>query len=54
VDDDRLIEAAAIPWFVILAEIKRNPDAIYQIDPFKMDEIIAGAYKAAPVTTKWC
>jgi len=46
-DDGRLIEAVAAPWYAILDVFERSPDEIYRIDPFKWEEIIAGAYKAA-------
>lgn len=45
--EGRLIEAVGVPWFTILEMIKEDPDSIYQIDPFKWEEIIAGAYDAA-------
>jgi restriction system protein len=47
VDDGRLIETVALPWFEILQMIKRDPDSIYQINPFTWEEIIAGAYTRA-------
>lgn len=46
-DDGRLIQSVAIPWFQILKLIEKDPSAIYQIDPFKWEEIIAGAYVQA-------
>jgi restriction system protein len=39
-----IIEATAEPWFVIMEWIRRDPDAIYQFDWRKWEEIIAGAY----------
>jgi restriction system protein len=42
-----LIEFVAIPWFEIMAIIEKDPAAIYQIDCWKWEEIIAGAYKQA-------
>ena len=44
--EGRLVESIAIPWLEILALIRRDPSAAYQIDPRKWEEIIAGAYKA--------
>ena len=45
--EGRLVEAVSVPWFKILEMIDKNPESIYQIDPFKWEEIIAGAYDAA-------
>ena len=42
-----LVEAVAIPWFDILQILKKDPTAAYQIDPWKWEEIIAGAYTRA-------
>lgn len=47
VGDGRLVEAVALPWFEIMKMIKRDPDSIYQINPFTWEEIIAGAYTRA-------
>lgn len=47
VDDGRLVEAVAVPWFEIMKMIKRDPTSIYQIDPFAWEELIAGAYTRA-------
>ena len=47
VDDGRLIRTVALPWFEILKMIQKEPDSIYQIDPWKWEEIIAGAYTQA-------
>jgi restriction system protein len=47
VDDGRLIESVALPWFDIMKMIKVDPDAIYSIDPYIWEEIIAGAYTRA-------
>lgn len=46
-DDGRLIRSVAIPWFQIMRMIESDPEAIYQIDPYKWEEIIAGAYSQA-------
>jgi len=45
--EGRLIEAVALPWFEIVRMINRDPQSMYQIDPYKWEEIIAGAYSAA-------
>lgn len=46
-DDGRLIEAVAIPWFEILAALRKNPEEAYAIPPRQWEEIIAGAYAQA-------
>ena len=43
----RLVEAVRIPWSDILKIFDKDPLAIYQIDPYKWEEIIAGAYQKA-------
>jgi restriction system protein len=45
VDDGRLVRAVALPWFEIIEMIQKDPNSIYSIDPFKWEEIIAGAYE---------
>jgi restriction system protein len=45
--EGELILAVRIPWLRILEIFRRNPEAIYEIDPRKWEEIIAGAYKEA-------
>lgn len=47
VDDGRLVEAVALPWFEIIKMIKSDPNAIYSINPYTWEEIIAGAYTRA-------
>ena len=42
-----LVKAVAVPWFEILEVLRKDPDAAYQIDPRKWEEIIAGAYERA-------
>jgi restriction system protein len=42
-----LVKAVAVPWFEILELLRRDPDAAYQIDARKWEEIIAGAYERA-------
>ncbi len=45
--EGKLVASVAEPWFDILELIERDRNIIYQIDPFKWEEIIAGAYKRA-------
>jgi hypothetical protein len=40
-----LTEAVALPWFEIIALIQRGPNT-YQLSPEKLEEMIAGIYKA--------
>jgi restriction system protein len=42
-----LVRAIALPWFEIVNLLQRDPAAVYQIDPRKWEEIIAGAYERA-------
>jgi len=42
-----LIQAVTIPWKEILTLINDDPNLIYQIDPWKWEEIIAGSYRAS-------
>jgi restriction system protein len=44
VPEGRAIAAVALPWFDIMDLIQRDPNALYEIDPRKMEEIIAAAY----------
>ena len=46
-DEGALVQHVAAPWFEILHVIRRDPEAVYQIDPRKWEEIIAGAYERA-------
>jgi len=45
--EGRIIEAIAIPWFEIIALLKKDPSVAYEIPPDKWEEIVAGAYKRA-------
>jgi restriction system protein len=45
--EGRLIRAVALPWFDIVALLKQNPNAAFEISPEKWEEIIAGAYRRA-------
>jgi restriction system protein len=42
-----LIEAVTIPWFEIIALLRKDPSIAYQLSWQKWEEIIAGAYKKA-------
>src|SRR3989442_15699550 len=42
-----LVQAVALPWYEILAMIRKDPDSIYAIEPRTWEEIIAGAYQRA-------
>jgi len=42
--EGRLVRAVAVPWHMIMEQIRKDPEAMYQIDPFKWEELIAGAY----------
>jgi restriction system protein len=45
--EGQLIEAVALPWFEIIALLKKDPTIAYQISARKWEELIAGAYKKA-------
>jgi restriction system protein len=47
VTDGTIVEAVTIPWRLILEEFRRTPNLMYEIEPRKMEELIAGAYKEA-------
>lgn len=42
-----VIEAIMIPWFAILAELRRDPNFMHQMSPAMLEEMIAGAYDLA-------
>jgi len=44
-DDGVFIEAVTAPWFEIIALIKRDPNAVYQLNCWQWEDLIAGAYK---------
>lgn len=46
-EDGSLVEAVSVPWFQILAELKRDPTNAYLISARQWEEIIAGAYTRA-------
>lgn len=45
-EEGRLVQAVTVPWFKIMEMIRKNPESIYQINPFQWEELIAGAYHA--------
>jgi len=45
--EGRIIQAVTLPWLKIIEMINHDPDAVYQIDPWKWEEIIAGGYTQA-------
>lgn len=45
--EGQLVRAVALPWFEVMEIIRRDRNAIYQIDSRKWEEIIAGAYERA-------
>ena len=46
-DEGMLVQAVTIPWREIRKLIKDDPNLIYQVDPWKWDEIIAGSYQTS-------
>jgi restriction system protein len=42
-----LITAVAVPWMEIVKMLHEDPSLAFKIDPWKWEEIIAGAYKRA-------
>ncbi len=45
--EGEIIKAALVPWLEIIKLIERDPNAIFQIDPRRWEEIIAAAYEQA-------
>lgn len=43
-EEGRIVEAVAIPWFEIIAQVSKNPDFLFQVPWRKLEELIAGAY----------
>ncbi len=43
--EGQLIEAVALPWFVIIELLNRDPSIAYQIKPRKWEEMVAGIYE---------
>ncbi len=44
-NEGRLVRAVALPWFEIVHLMLQDPWMIYEIDPFKWEEIVAGAWE---------
>lgn len=47
VSEGILVEGVSIAWHEIIRMISRNPEEIYDIDPRRFEELIAGAYERA-------
>jgi restriction system protein len=45
--DGHLVEAVLTPWIRLLASLKSDPNAMYQISPRELEELIAAAYDLA-------
>ena len=45
--EGQLVEAVTLPWFEIIELLNRDPSLVYQLDPRKWEEMIAGAYEKA-------
>lgn len=43
--EGQLVEGVRLPWYTILEIINRDPEEIYQMDPRRFEELIAGAYE---------
>ena len=46
-DEGLLVKCVVPAWVEIIRLIEKDPNALYQIDPRKLEEIIAGAYDMA-------
>ncbi len=46
-EDGTLVQAVALPWSAILAELAKDPESAYRIPARQWEEIIAGAYTKA-------
>src|ERR1041385_3737346 len=44
-DQGTVVKAVALPWFEIIELLVKQPEAMYQLDWRKFEEIIAAAYK---------
>lgn len=44
-EEGRIVQAVALPWFEIVAEVSKNPDFLFQVPWRKLEELIAGAYE---------
>jgi len=47
VNEGKLIEAVALPWFEIIRLLRDAPEAAFQIPPERWEEIVAGSYERA-------
>jgi restriction system protein len=47
IPDGRLVEAVAVPWFLIMERIRNDPDEVFRIPPETWEQLIAGAYREA-------
>jgi restriction system protein len=47
IEEGKLIEAVALPWFDIIELLRRDPKTAFQIPPEKWEEIVAGSYHRA-------
>lgn len=45
--EGHIIQAVTIPWHEYVTAVRRDPRLIWQLDPRKWEEMLAGAYKAA-------
>jgi restriction system protein len=45
--EGELIKAVAVPWRAIIKRVVKDPTILYQIDPRRFEELIAGWYKEA-------
>ena len=45
--EGQLIEAVAIPWIEIVTELIKRPDAVFELDWRKWEEMVAAAYHTA-------
>ena len=46
-NEGRLIQAVALPWFDIVGLLRRDPSIAFQMAPEKWEEMVAGAYQRA-------
>lgn len=46
-DEGTIVEAVKIAWYEIVDLMLKDPKVMYQIDPWKLEELIAGAYDLA-------
>lgn len=46
-EEGRIVQAVALPWLEIIAQVSKNPDFLFQVPWRKLEELIAGAYDKA-------